>query len=108
LGFDISTFNQDGLGDLFIIGISMPIRMVQYRDSFSWSKYCCCLFPFNLSGMITEMNNVHELFHQNMTEFLQPDNDGSLSHEKYTKTFYKPPLDIEQISIFNLGSTSYQ
>jgi hypothetical protein len=30
LGFDVSTFNQDGLGDLFTIGISMPIRMVQY------------------------------------------------------------------------------
>jgi hypothetical protein len=108
LGFDISTFNDDGLGDLFTIGISMPIRMVQYRDSFSWSKYCCCLFPIDLSRMILEMNNVHELFHQNMTEFLQTDIDGSLdfllnaitieSLEKYLKTFYTSPLDIEQIS----------
>jgi hypothetical protein len=58
--------------------------------------------------MISEMNNVHELFCQNMTEFLQPDIDGSLdfplnpitieSLEKYLKTFYKPSLDIEQIS----------
>jgi hypothetical protein len=58
--------------------------------------------------MITEMNNVHELFHQNMTEFYQTDIDGSLdfllnpitieSLEEYLKTFYKPPLDIEQIS----------
>ncbi len=30
LGFDISTFNEDGLGDLFTIGISIPICMVQY------------------------------------------------------------------------------
>jgi hypothetical protein len=69
LGFDMSTLNQNGLGDLFTIGISMPIRspMVQYRDSFLWSKYCCCLFPFDLSGITTEMNNVHKLFHQNMT-----------------------------------------
>jgi hypothetical protein len=58
--------------------------------------------------MMTEMNDVHELFHQNMSEFLQDDIDGSLdfslnpiiieSREKYLKTFYKHPLDIEQIS----------
>jgi hypothetical protein len=30
LGFDKSTFNEDGLGDLFTIGISMPIHMGQY------------------------------------------------------------------------------
>jgi hypothetical protein len=35
LGFDMSTFNEDGAGDVFTIGISMPIRMVQYHDSFS-------------------------------------------------------------------------
>jgi hypothetical protein len=28
--------------------------------------------------MISEMNNVHELFHQNMTEFLQTDIDRSV------------------------------
>jgi hypothetical protein len=39
LGFDIRTFNEGGLGDLFTIDISMPVRMVQYQDSFSWSKY---------------------------------------------------------------------
>ncbi len=58
--------------------------------------------------MITEMNNLHELFRQNMTGFLQTDIDGSLdflmnpitieSLEKYLKTFYMPPLDIDQIS----------
>jgi hypothetical protein len=80
LGFDMSTFNEDGLGDLFTIGISisMPICIVQYQDSFSWSKYCCHLFPIDLSKMISEMNNVHDLFLQNMTEFLQTDIDGSL------------------------------
>ncbi len=36
LGFDMSTFNEDGSGDVwYTIGISMPIRMVQYCDSFS-------------------------------------------------------------------------
>ncbi len=54
------------------------------------------------------MNNVDELFCQNMTEFLQTDIDGSVdfllntitieSLEKYLKTFYTPPLDIDQIS----------
>jgi hypothetical protein len=54
------------------------------------------------------MNNVHELFRQNMTEFLQTEIDGSLdfllspitieSLEKYLKTFNKPQLDIEQIT----------
>jgi hypothetical protein len=58
--------------------------------------------------MISEMNNVDELFRQNMTEFLQTDIDGSFvlllnaitiqSLEKYLKTFYTPPLDIDQIS----------
>jgi hypothetical protein len=29
-----------------------------------------------MSRMVSEMNNVNELFHQNMTEFLQTDIDG--------------------------------
>jgi hypothetical protein len=58
--------------------------------------------------MISEKNNVNELFCQNMTEFLQTDIDGSLdfllsattihSIEKYLETFYMPPLDIDGIS----------
>ncbi len=28
LGFDMSNFDEDGLGDVYTIGISMPIRMV--------------------------------------------------------------------------------
>jgi hypothetical protein len=54
------------------------------------------------------MNNVNDLFRQNMTEFLQTDIDGSFdfllnaitiqSLEKYLKTFYMPPLDIDQKS----------
>ncbi len=58
--------------------------------------------------MILEMNNFDVLFRQNMTEFLQTDIDGSFdfllnaiaiqSLEKYLKTFYTPPLDINQIS----------
>jgi hypothetical protein len=53
-------------------------------------------------------DNVDELFRQNLTEFLQTDIDGSIdfslnaitiqSLEKYFKTFYTPPLDIDQIS----------
>jgi hypothetical protein len=58
--------------------------------------------------MISEMNNVNELFRQNRTEFLQTDIDGSVdlllnaitieSLKKYLRTFYTPPLDIDQIS----------
>ncbi len=54
------------------------------------------------------MNNVNDLFPQNMTEFLQTDIDGSVdfslnaitiqSLENYLKTFYMPPMDIDQIS----------
>ncbi len=54
------------------------------------------------------MNDVDDLFHQNRTKFLQTDIDGSFdfllnaiaiqSLEKYLKTFYIPPLDIDQIS----------
>jgi hypothetical protein len=93
----MSTLNEDGSGDVYIIGMGMPIRMVQYRDSFSWLKYCRCLFPNDLSRMISEMNNFNELFRQNMTEFLQTDIDGSVdlllnaitieSLDKYLKTF---------------------
>jgi hypothetical protein len=52
LGFDMSNFNEDGSDDVYTIGISMPIHMVQYRDSFTWSKYSRCLFPNDLSRMI--------------------------------------------------------
>jgi hypothetical protein len=38
LGFDMSNFKEGGSNDLYTIGISMPIRMVQYRDSFTWSN----------------------------------------------------------------------
>jgi hypothetical protein len=106
LGFDMSNFNGDGLGDVYIIGICMPISMVQYRNSFTWSKYSRHVFPNNLSRMI--LDNVDELFRQILTEFLQTDIDGSIkfslnaitiqSLEKYFKTFYMPPLDIDQIS----------
>jgi hypothetical protein len=57
---------------------------------------------------ISEMNNVDDLFRQNMVEFLQTDIDGSVdflmsaitiqSLEKYLKTFYTRPLGIDQIS----------
>jgi hypothetical protein len=113
LGFDMSNFNEVSSGDVYTFGISMPIRMVQYCDSFTWSKYSHQLFPNDLPNdfskmMILEMNNVDDLFRQNMTEYLQTDIDGSFdfllnantiqSLEKYLKTFYTPPLDIDQIS----------
>jgi hypothetical protein len=109
MGFDTSNFKEDGSDDVYTIGISMPICMVQFGDSFTWSKYSRCLFPNDFSKMmILEMNNVDDLFHQNMTEFLQSDIDGSVyfllnaitiqSLEKYLKTLYTPPLDIDQIS----------
>ncbi len=54
------------------------------------------------------MKNVDELFRQNMTEFLQTDIDGYVDFllnaitieplDKYLKTYYMPPLDIDQIS----------
>jgi hypothetical protein len=65
LGFEMSNFNEDGSDDVYTIGISMPILMVQYCDSFTWSKYSHCLFPNDLSRMISD--NVDELFCQNLT-----------------------------------------
>ncbi len=35
LGFDMSNFNEDCSGDVYTFGISMPIHMVQYCDSFT-------------------------------------------------------------------------
>ncbi len=76
LGFDMSNFNEDSSGDVYTFGMSMPIRIVQYHDSFTWSKYSRHLFPNDLPNdfskmMISEKNNVDDLFRQNMTEFLQ-------------------------------------
>jgi hypothetical protein len=69
-------------------------------------KYSRCLFPNDPSRMI--LDNVDELICQNLTEHLQTDIDGSIefslntitvqSLEKYLKTLYMPPLDIDQIS----------
>jgi hypothetical protein len=68
LGFDMNNFNEDGSDNEYTFGISMPICMVQYCDSFTSSKYSHHLFPNDLSKMmISEMNNVDDLFHQNMT-----------------------------------------
>jgi hypothetical protein len=112
LGFDMSRFNEDGSDDVYTFGTCKQIRIVQYRDSFTWSKYSQRVFPIDFLNdfperMISEMNNVDESFCQNMTEFLQTDMDGSLdfllsattihSIEKYLKTFYMPPLDIDGI-----------
>ncbi len=52
LDFDVSNFNEDGSGDVYTFGISMPIRMVQYHDSFTWSKYSLCLFPNDLPNFL--------------------------------------------------------
>ena len=113
LGFDMSNFNEDGSGDMFTVGTCKPIQIVQLRDSYTWSKYSQRVFPIDVlddfsERMISEKNNVNELFCQNMTEFLQTDIDGSLdflssattihSIEKYLETFYTPPLDIVGIS----------
>ncbi len=39
LGFDMSNFNEDASDDVYTIGISMPIRMVQYPQlSLLWKK----------------------------------------------------------------------
>jgi hypothetical protein len=51
LGFDMSNFNEDGSDDVYTFGISMPIHMFQYHDSFSWSNYSRRLFPNDLSRM---------------------------------------------------------
>ncbi len=59
LDFDMSNFNEDASDDVYTFGISMPVRMVQYHDSFTWSKYSHRLFPNDLPKMtISKMNNV--------------------------------------------------
>ncbi len=79
LGCDMSNFNEDGSDDVYTFGISMPICMFQYCDSFTWSKYSRRLFPNDLPKMtIWEMNNVDVVFRQNMIEFLQTDIDESV------------------------------
>ncbi len=113
LGFDMSNFNEDGSGDVFTFGTCKSIRIVQFRDAYTWSKYSQRVFPIDVLNdfserMVSETNNVDVLFCQNMTEFLQTDIDGSLdflssattihSIEKYLETLHTPPLDIDGIS----------
>ncbi len=38
LCFDTSSFKKDD--DCFSLDIKKPIPMVQYRDSYTWAKYC--------------------------------------------------------------------
>ena len=76
----MSNFNEDGSGDMFTVGTCKPIQIVQLRDSYTWSKYSQRVSPIDvlddfLEMMISEKNNVDELFCQNMTEFLQTDID---------------------------------
>ncbi len=83
IGFDMSNFNEDGSGDVFTFDTCKPIKIVQFRDSYTWSKYSQRVFPIDVLNdfferMVSEKNNVDELFCQNMTEFLQTDIDGSL------------------------------
>ncbi len=35
LGFDMSNFNEDGSGDVFTFGTCKPIRIVQFRDTYT-------------------------------------------------------------------------
>ncbi len=68
-GFDMSHFNEDGLDDVNTFGTCKPIRIVQYRDSYTWSKYPQRVFPINFLNdfserMISEMNNFDALFRQ--------------------------------------------
>ncbi len=67
----MSNFNEDGSGDVFTFGTYKPIQIVQLRDSCTWLKYSQRVFPIDVlndvSGrMISEKNNVDELFCQNI------------------------------------------
>ena len=47
LGFDMNHINEDGSDDVYTFGTCKPIHIVQYRDSFTWSKYSQCVFPIH-------------------------------------------------------------
>jgi hypothetical protein len=99
----MSNFNKDGSDDVYTIGISMPIHMVQYHYSFAWSKDSCCLFPNDLSGMISKMYNVDELFRQNMTEFLHTDIDGSVNFSLNATTIQSYEKIVEDFLYASIG-----
>ncbi len=50
LGFDMSNFNEDGLGNVYTFGIRKPIRMVPYCNSFTYQNT-----PVVYSQMISQM-----------------------------------------------------
>ncbi len=75
LGFDTSLFNEDD--DCFSFDINRPIPMVQYRDSYTWGKYCQCFMELDFYGEGQINNNLHGSFPSSMMNFLQTDIAGS-------------------------------
>ncbi len=68
LGFDTSSFNEDD--DCFSFDIKIPIPMVQYRDSYTWGKYCQHFMELDFYGEGQVKNNLHGLFRSSMINFL--------------------------------------
>jgi hypothetical protein len=54
LGFDMSNFNEDGSGDVYTFGISMPIRMVQYIVTLLHGQNTPVIYFQMISQMISQ------------------------------------------------------
>ncbi len=64
LGFDTSSFNTDD--DCFSLDIKIPIPMVQYRDSYTWAKYCPRFIKLDFYREGQVKNNLHGSFRSRM------------------------------------------
>ncbi len=51
--------------------------MVQYRDSYTWAKYCQRFMELDFYGEGQVKNNLHGSFRSIMINFLQTDNAGT-------------------------------
>jgi hypothetical protein len=75
LGFDTSLFNEDD--DCFSLDMKIPIPMVQYRDSYTWVKYCPHYMELDFYGKGQVKNNLHGSFCSIMINFPQTDISGT-------------------------------
>jgi hypothetical protein len=85
LDFDTSLFNKDD--DCFSFDINTPIPMVQYRDSYTWGKYCQRFMELDFHRERQVNNNLHGSFRSSMINFLQTDIAGTLTYSMNPKIF---------------------
>ncbi len=77
--------------------------MVQYRDSYTWAKYCRQFIKLDFYGEGQINKNLHGTFRSRMIEFLQTDID---SHRRFDSS--QQPLVLHRTFAQSVSSSPYQ